>query len=91
MPFLIHQGLFIIASEGVPTTWSRKLAYPSPGAVSVFRDLSKNPESCVTFTLYIEEDLEAAVVRRLKPAEILFVKGWVSMDVAVSSGGSFVF
>lgn len=93
VPFPIHQGPFIIASEGGPTTWSRKLAHPSPGAVSVFRDLSKDSESCVSFTLYIEgcSGTETAVVRKLKPAEILFVKGGVSMDVAIPSGGSFVF
>lgn len=89
---MLRQGPVIISSEGVSTKWSRKLAHPSPNAVSIFRDLSNASGGSVSFTLYIEghEGTETAVVRKLNPTEILFVKGSISMDVDMPSGSSFV-
>ncbi|CAG8084146.1 unnamed protein product [Penicillium nalgiovense] len=73
-----------------------RLTHPSRPAVSVFRDLSNIDEIRVTFMLYSqdltkEETRESQPVKRkLRPNEILFVKGSVRMEIEVPARGSFV-
>lgn len=96
MDFLLRQGPVIVLSTENHSAWGTRLAHPSRGAVSVFRDLSNTDETRVTFKLYPQDIPKEAtpeirhVVRKLRPNEILFVKGSVRMKIEIPSGGSFV-
>lgn len=77
---------FIVLSTENHSAWGTRLAHPSRGAVSVFRDLSNTDETRVTFKLYPQDIPKEAtpeirpVVRKLRPNKILFVKGSVRMS-----------
>ncbi|KAJ6182794.1 hypothetical protein N7485_001436 [Penicillium canescens] len=94
--FLLRQGPVIVLSLEGHSTWGTRLAHPSRNAVSVFRDLSEIDETRVTFKLYPPDLPREAtwetrlVVRKLRPNEILFVKGSVRMGIEVPTRGSFV-
>ncbi|KAJ6136801.1 hypothetical protein N7497_012354 [Penicillium chrysogenum] len=92
--FTCRQGPVIVVSSE-KHSWGIRLAHPSRPAVSVFRDLSNIDETRVTFMLY-PQDLtkqetreNQPVKRKLRPNEILFVKGSVRMEIEVPAGGSF--
>ncbi|KAJ6174495.1 hypothetical protein N7485_005232 [Penicillium canescens] len=93
---LLRRGPVIVLSLEGHSTWGTRLAHPSRNAVSVFRDLSENDETRVTFKLYPPDLSREAtretrpVVRKLRPNEILFVKGSVRMGIEAPTGGSFV-
>jgi hypothetical protein len=98
--FLLRQGPVIVLSTETHIGWGTRLAHPSRGAVSAFRDLSQTDETRVTFKLYppglpkeaIHETRPVArpVARKLRPNEILFVKGSVMMEIEIPSKGGFV-
>ncbi|KAJ5153980.1 uncharacterized protein N7500_009419, partial [Penicillium coprophilum] len=79
-----------------PIIVGTRLAYLSRPTVSIFRDLSNIDEARVTFMLYPqdltkEETREnQPVKRKLRPNEILFVKGSVRIEIEVPARGSFI-
>ncbi|KAJ6126421.1 hypothetical protein N7523_002033 [Penicillium sp. IBT 18751x] len=93
---LVRQGPVIVLSTRNHVGWGTRLAHPSHGAVSAFRDLSQNEETKVIFKLYppnlpkdeIHETQPGA--RKLQPNQILFVKGSVRMEIEIPSEGGFV-
>lgn len=98
-PRPLRQGPVVVLS-GESHSWGTGLAHPSRDGVSVFRDLSNNADTRVSFKLYpssqdlSREELAALgiqpVVRKLLPNDILFVKGSVRMEIEIPAGGSFV-
>lgn len=94
--FLLRQGPVIVLSTEHHIGWGTRLAHPSRGAVSAFRDLSQTDETRVTFKLYPpglpKEAIHETrpVARKLRPTEILFVKGTVRMEIEIPSKGGFV-
>ncbi|KAJ5330560.1 hypothetical protein N7476_000343 [Penicillium atrosanguineum] len=94
--FLLRQGPVIVVSTENHVEWGVRLAHPSRGAVSAFRDLSQANETRVIFKLYPPDLPKEAihetrsVARKLRPNEILFVKGSVMMEIEIPSKGGFV-
>lgn len=98
-PRPLRQGPVVVLSTE-SHSWGSGLAHPSRDGVSIFRDLSNDGDTRVSFKLYpsshdlSREELAALriqpVLRKLLPNDILVVKGSVRMEIEMSAGGSFV-
>ncbi|KAJ6069156.1 hypothetical protein N7499_011043 [Penicillium canescens] len=80
--FLLRQGPVIVLSLEGHSTWGTRLAHPSRNA-SHFQALPPDLPREATWETRL-------VVRKLRPNEILFVKGSVRMGIEVPTRGSFV-
>jgi len=98
---MIYQGPVIVYSPDGLTDWGINAAYPSRHGVLVFRNLSSDPEDkVVTLKLYpisyhlstTEFARDGAAPRsfRMRPNELLFVRGALKMEISLPARGFLV-